>query len=151
MRTLSTPVNVSHHGLARRGAQLTLRMQPLEEYQSARTHQDHFIKDRSGSLFPRVRIERAMDQAAYHPYRFELDRTATVKVAGFNGLTPNTQNTSHLYSTGTSQPNTLVVTDNMTACIAIACAAENIEPATGTACPAPRYAYFTSSHLPMRS
>lgn len=151
LRTRSTPVNVSHHGLARRGAQLTLRMLPPEAYQSTRTHQDHFIKDRSGSLFPRVRVERAMDQAAYHPYRFELDRTAIVKVAGFNGLTPNTQSTGHLYSTGTSQPNTLVVTDNMTACIAIACAAENIEPATGTACQVPRYAYFTSSHLPTKS
>ncbi|MCK4120681.1 type III effector [Ralstonia solanacearum] len=142
LRTRSTPVNVSHHGLARRGAQLTLRMLPPEAYQSTRTHQDHFIKDRSGSLFPRVRVERAMDQAAYHPYRFELDRTAIVKVAGFNGLTPNTQSTGHLYSTGTSQPNTLVVTDNMTACIAIACAAENIEPATGDRLPGAKVRVF---------
>jgi hypothetical protein len=37
----------------------------------------------------------------------------------------------HLYSAGTSQINVPVVTDNMTACIAVACDAENVDADTG--------------------
>ncbi|MDB0573788.1 type III effector [Ralstonia solanacearum] len=128
--------------MARRNGQLTLKMLPLAEYQANRTQQDGPIKDRGGSRLPRVRVEEGAETVAQHPYRFELDRMSTVKVAGFNGLTPNDQNTRHLYSTGTSEPNTLVVTDQMTGCIAIALAAENLDPGTGERLPGAKVRVF---------
>jgi hypothetical protein len=118
-------------------------MLPPEMYQSARTHQNHPIKDRNGTVRARVRVESAgADATVPSCYRFELDKRTTVKVAGFNGLIPNDENTMHLYSTGTSQANTLVATDGMTACIAIACAAENRDPYTGNTLPGAKVRVF---------
>ncbi|ATV19964.1 type III effector [Pseudomonas avellanae] len=122
------PAKFSHFQLARRGGNYTLKMVSLDAYQAGRRHSGNAIKDRSESTFPWVRV--------YHSktgldYSFQIDRTTTVKVAGFNGLTPNDEGTRHLYSAGTSQINMPVVTDNMTACIAVACAAENVDADTG--------------------
>jgi hypothetical protein len=118
-------------------------MASLGVYQSARTHHHYPLKDRSQSVFPpHIRIDRAGSGREHHPYLFQIDGRTIVKVAGFNGLVPNTESTRHLYSTGTSQLGTLVVTDNMTACIAVACAAEKIHPETGNRLPGAKIRVF---------
>ncbi|MFB0157506.1 XopAF/AvrXv3 family type III secretion system effector [Xanthomonas euvesicatoria] len=111
----------------------------MADYQAERGHPGNSIKDRSGSLFPRVRVD-GVDAGS--PYSFEIDSSTTVKVAGFNCLTPNHEGTRHLYSTGTSQVNMPVVTDNMTACIAVACAAEKIDYYTGERMPGAQVRVF---------
>ncbi|MGW8340361.1 XopAF/AvrXv3 family type III secretion system effector [Xanthomonas axonopodis] len=133
------PPRLSHHRRARRGGEYTLRQVPIADYQAERGHPGNSIKDRSGSLFPRVRVD-GVDAGS--PYSFEIDSSTTVKVAGFNVLTPNHEGTRHLYSTGTSQVNMPVVTDNMTACIAVACAAEKIDYYTGERMPGARVRVF---------
>ncbi|MCC4603675.1 XopAF/AvrXv3 family type III secretion system effector [Xanthomonas campestris] len=133
------PPTLSHHRLARRAGQYTLKQTSIADYQSERGHPGNSIKDRSGSLFPWVRVS---DVDADSNYSFEIDSSTTVKVAGFNGLTPNHQGTRHLYSAGTSQVNMPVVTDNMTACIAVACAAERIDHYTGERMPGAQVRVF---------
>ncbi|WP_259639876.1 XopAF/AvrXv3 family type III secretion system effector [Pseudomonas syringae group genomosp. 3] len=123
-----TPAKFSHYQLARRGGDYTLRMVSLSAYQAERRHVGDPIKDRSGSMFPWVRV---YNKKTGLDYSFEIDRSTRVKVAGFNGLTPNDEETRHLYSAGTSQINMPVVTDKMTACIAVAIAAENVHADTG--------------------
>ncbi|WP_327192083.1 XopAF/AvrXv3 family type III secretion system effector [Xanthomonas cassavae] len=139
------PPKLSHHRLARlarlasRAGQHTLKQASIADYQSERRHPSNSIKDRSGSLFPWVRVD-GVDAGS--PYSFEIDSSTTVKVAGFNNLTPNHEGTRHLYSAGTSQVNMPVVTDNMTACIAVACAAERIDPYTGERMPGAKVRVF---------
>ncbi|GKS92654.1 XopAF/AvrXv3 family type III secretion system effector [Acidovorax sp. SUPP2539] len=148
LRNRSTPasseesVKVSHHRLGRRFNMQTLVMVPKEMYQSERNHQNSPIKNRNNSIYPPcVRIDTPANSVP-HRYSFELHKGVTVKVAGFNGTVPNTESTRHLYSTGTSQPNQLVVTDNMTACIAVACASENFDPYTGNSLPGAKVRVF---------
>ncbi|MEQ7762175.1 XopAF/AvrXv3 family type III secretion system effector [Xanthomonas hortorum] len=133
------PPSLSHHRLARQAGQYTLKQVSIADYQSERGHPSNSIKDRSGSLFPWVRVD-GVDAGS--PYSFEIDRSTTVKVAGFNSLTPNHEGTRHLYSAGTSQVKMPVITDNMSACIAVACAAERIDPYTGERMPGAKVRVF---------
>ncbi|PPV07357.1 type III effector [Xanthomonas bromi] len=102
-----------------------LVMAPVTDYQQTRSHPHTQIKDRSQSAFPIVDVKGAN---AAQGRAFAIDHFTTVKVAGFNYNVPNDADTTHLYSTGTSLPNTPVITDGMGACIAIAFAAERINP-----------------------
>ncbi|MCH5489590.1 XopAF/AvrXv3 family type III secretion system effector [Pseudomonas syringae] len=122
------PATFSHFQLARCGGDYTLSMVSLAAYQAERRHRGNLIKDRSQSILPWVQVyhsETGLD------YSFQIDRTTTVKVAGFNCNVPNDGGTRHLYSAGTSQVNMPVIADNMSACIAVACAAENVDAGTG--------------------
>lgn len=133
------PAKFSHFQLARRGENYTLRMVSLDVYQAERRHPMNAIKDRSDSVFPWVRVyhsKAGLDKC------FEIDRNTVVKVAGFNGFTPNDEGTRHLYSAGTSQINMPVITDNMTACIAVACAAENLNDDSGERMPGAQVRVF---------
>ncbi|MDM7555092.1 XopAF/AvrXv3 family type III secretion system effector [Xanthomonas fragariae] len=122
----SRPCKVSHHCLPSNCD--TLAMVPVGLYESARSHPGRPIKDRSRSAFPLIEVGGA-DEA--HDDAFKIDNSTTVKVAGFNYIEPNNADTTHLYSTGTSQPNMPVMTDGMGVCIAVACAAERIDPTSG--------------------
>ncbi|WP_308460396.1 XopAF/AvrXv3 family type III secretion system effector [Pseudomonas syringae] len=114
-------------------------MVSLAAYQAERRHRGNLIKDRSQSALPWVQVyhsETGLD------YSFQIDRTTTVKVAGFNYNVPNDGKTRHLYSAGTSQVNMPVITDNMSACIAVACAAENVDAGTGERRPGAKVRVF---------
>ncbi|MGD3045398.1 XopAF/AvrXv3 family type III secretion system effector [Xanthomonas oryzae pv. oryzicola] len=117
------PTNLSHHRLAQDGE--TLVMVPVTYYQKARSHPHSQIKDRSQSALPIIDVGGA---DAAQGRAFAIDHSTTVKVAGFNYNVPNDAHTTHLYSTGTSLRNTPVITDGMGACIAVAFAAERIDP-----------------------
>lgn len=133
------PATFSHFQLARCGEDYTLSMVSLAAYQAKRRHRGNLIKDRSQSALPWVQV--------YHSetglnYSFQIDRTTTVKVAGFNYNVPNDGKTRHLYSAGTSQVNMPVIADNMSACIAVACAAENVDAGTGERRPGAKVRVF---------
>ncbi|WAT14141.1 XopAF/AvrXv3 family type III secretion system effector [Xanthomonas fragariae] len=120
------PHKLSHHRLP--NGDDTLAMVSVESYQSVRSHPRRAIKDRSTSVFPFIEVD---DADAAHGHAFKIENSTTVKVAGFNYTEPNDAHTTHLYSTGTSRPNMPVMTDGMGACIAVACAAERIDPMSG--------------------
>ncbi|KAA8696738.1 XopAF/AvrXv3 family type III secretion system effector [Pseudomonas caricapapayae] len=133
------PATFSHFQLARCGGDYTLSMVSLAAYQAERRHRGNLIKDRSQSILPWVQVyhsETGLD------YSFQIDRTTTVKVAGFNCNVPNDGGTRHLYSAGTSQVNMPVIADNMSACIAVACAAENVDAGTGERRPGAKVRVF---------
>ncbi|MFA0998396.1 MULTISPECIES: XopAF/AvrXv3 family type III secretion system effector [Pseudomonas syringae group] len=114
-------------------------MVSLAAYQAERRHRGNLIKDRSQSILPWVQVyhsKKGLD------YSFQIDRTTTVKVAGFNCSVPNDGGTRHLYSAGTSQINMPVIADNMSACIAVACAAENVDADTGERMPGAKVRVF---------
>ncbi|AVI86123.1 type III effector [Pseudomonas syringae pv. tomato] len=133
------PATFSHFQLARCGGEYTLSMVSAAAYQAERRHRGNLIKDRSQSILPWVQVyhsKKGLD------YSFKIDRTTTVKVAGFNCSIPNNRGTRHLYSAGTSQTNMPVIADNMSACIAVACAAENVDAGTGERRPGAKVRVF---------
>ncbi|KLD77472.1 type III effector [Xanthomonas hyacinthi] len=115
-------------------------MVPVNVYQAARSHPKNAIKDRFWSAYPMMDVADA--DASPPPRSFDIHERTTVKVAGFNYQVRNDATTRHLYSTGTSRPDRLVVTDNMAACIAIACAAERINPGSGKRLPGAKVRVF---------
>lgn len=131
------PIKLSHHRLTRDGD--SLGMVSVSDYQQVRSHTYNQIKDRSQSTFPIVDVEST---GAGRDRAFVIDRSTTVKVAGFNYNVANDAHTSHLYSTGTSLTNTPVITDGMGACIAVAFAAERIYPRTGRPMPGAKIRVF---------
>ncbi|MFL7958516.1 XopAF/AvrXv3 family type III secretion system effector [Xanthomonas vasicola] len=131
------PIKLSHHRLAQDGDMLV--MMPVTFYQAARSHAHNQIKDRSQSAFPLIDVESA---TAGQDRAFAIDHFTTVKVAGFNYNVTNDAHTTHLYSTGTSLPNTPVITDGMGACIAVAFAAERIDPSTKRPMPGAKVRVF---------
>ncbi|CTP86236.1 putative type III effector protein [Xanthomonas translucens pv. poae] len=133
------PRKVSHHRLDREGECLT--MVSADAYQAARRRKHTAIKDREPTVFPCILLGDA-DADAAQPGTIEIDNSTVVKVAGFNYLVRNDASTSHLYSTGTSKPNTPVVTADMGSCIAVACAAEKIDRDTGARLPGAKARVF---------
>ncbi len=133
------PRKVSHHRLDRGGECLT--MVSADAYQAARRRKRTAIKDREPTVFPCILVGDA-DADAAQPGTIEIDNSTVVKVAGFNYLVRNDASTSHLYSTGTSKPNTPVVTADMGSCIAVACAAEKIDRDTGARLPGAKARVF---------
>ncbi|WP_081023314.1 XopAF/AvrXv3 family type III secretion system effector [Pseudomonas amygdali] len=133
------PATFSHFQLALCGEEYTLARVSLADYQAKRRHFGNSIKDRSQSATPWVQVyhsETGLD------YRFKIDRTTTVKVAGFNYSVPNDKGTRHLYSAGTSQVNMPVIAGDITACIAVACAAEKLDAGTGERMPGAKVRVF---------
>ncbi|WIH06785.1 type III effector [Xanthomonas translucens pv. graminis] len=116
-------------------------MVSADAYQAARRRKHTAIKDREPTVYPCILVGDA-DADAAQPGTIEINSATVVKVAGFNYLVRNDASISHLYSTGTSKPNTPVVTDDMGSCIAVACAAEKIDRRTGACLPGAKARVF---------